>query len=252
VRALTRNPAATVLGLIALALGIALAVVLISDDEDTSATAKAPAERTISSPPPALKGERQAKSPSVAGRPAALSRESSGLAPQTAGAPGQPNYYNVTVEGQLAQWNGQARAYLATASFKRAALLVVQPNANFGIFAGGLVENSVGRIAFVTNSEVFQWIRGPAASVWLARLPAASVTVDGPRGVIQAVVGASARAVVLNNFSLGASPRTIIAGRVELQFSGGHIQGTIDLYGGPFIEPGNNFPVDLYHATLSG
>ena len=33
---------------------------------------------------------------------------------------------------------------------------------------------------------------------------------------------------------------------------GGSPSGEVELYDGGYIEPGNNFPVDLYKATISG
>src|SRR5690349_13353831 len=104
-RALTKNPVATVLGLIALALGAALVVVLLTDDSDDSpARASTPPTRTVRTPPAALKGSARTGSPATVGKPAAL-RRASRLAPKTAGATGQPAFYNATIEGQIGQWN---------------------------------------------------------------------------------------------------------------------------------------------------
>jgi hypothetical protein len=92
--------------------------------------------------------------------------------------------------------------------------------------------------------------------VWNARVPAASVSASSDGQQLEATVGSGARAVQLNSFQVTSaslsSPKQILAGKVSVNLAGGSPSGEVELYGGGYIEPGNNFPVDLIKATISG
>ncbi|MDX6698519.1 MAG: hypothetical protein QOE65_1916 [Solirubrobacteraceae bacterium] len=254
-----RRAPVVLLALLSLGLAVALAVVLLGDDDEGegAGAARAPATRTVAGPPPALRGgqalRRRAVLPLALRRRGVTRRRAAVAVAGKADAPGEPLFIAVTVEGQTGEWNGQSRAYLASSSFKRSGVLIVQPDGNFGLLAGGLAETTAGRIAFVTNSSVFRWVRGISPVVWQAAVPVATVTVDPAQATLQAVLGPRASTVVNNNFNVRpglVSPRTITQGRAQLRFTDGHVDGQFELYGGGFIEPGNSFPVDVYRATV--
>lgn len=192
----------------------------------------------------------------VRAEPPKLQRVSSAVSTtQGIGEQDQAFVREVTIEGSTLQWNGEVRNYEPTESFRRPAVVVVDPDGEFGIFAGGIADASAGRLWFATNSYVYRHVPAVGIQVWASRIPAAAVSRLNGGTTLLAVVGPGAHSVQLNSFQLSSqlsSPRQILEGRVELNFSQTGISGAVELYGGGYIEPGNSFPVDLYRATFAG
>jgi hypothetical protein len=178
---------------------------------------------------------------------------SAGTAPSGGGGPGT---YNVNLSGTTYQWNGQTGQYEPSENFNRAGVLIVDSDNEFGVLSGSIAETTAGRLWFVTNSYVYRNVSSVASYVWNARVPAASVSASSDGQQLEATVGSGARAVQLNSFQVTSrslsSPKQITAGKVSVDLSGGSPSGEVELYGGGYIEPGNNFPVDLIKATISG
>jgi hypothetical protein len=234
----TKNKPALILGLIAAGLlGLVIAL-LIQDDNGSSNSQQKPSVVTVNQPPP---------------KPRKTGGElKTSFAAETADTSNDSFYVEGTMEGSTLEWNGQAGNYIPTESFRRPAVLIVDPDSNFGVFSGSVAEETAGTLWFVTNSYVLRHMRGVAAFAYFARLPAASVTARS--NSLEAVVGPGARAVQLNSFQVKtglSSPKQIVEGRVEITASGQSVRGEIELYGGGYIEPGNSFPVDLIRATFS-
>lgn len=172
------------------------------------------------------------------------------------GAGGGPGTYNINLSGTTYQWNGQTGQYEPSENFNRAGVLIVDEGNDFGILSGSIAETTAGRLWFVTNSYVYRNVSSVASYVWNARVPAASVSASSDGQQLEAAVETGARAVQLNSFQVTSrtlsSPKQITAGKVSVDLSGGSPSGSVELYGGGYIEPGNNFPVDLIKATISG
>lgn len=172
------------------------------------------------------------------------------------GGGGGPGTYNITLTGTTYQWNGQTGQYEPSENFNRAGVLIVDEGNDFGVLSGSIAETTAGRLWFVTNSYVYRNVSSVASYVWNARVPAAGVTASSDGQRLEAEVSSSARAVQLNSFQVTSrtlsSPKQITAGKVSVDLSGGSPSGEVELYGGGYIEPGNNFPVDLIKATISG
>jgi hypothetical protein len=228
----------TVALLLALGFGIALGALVISDDDDPAEVA-APSTTVVDAPPPELK-------------PGAAERVATNASHGFSSA--QPITREVTVSGSTYAWNGGTGLYEPTGSFQRQALLVIDTDGNFGIFAGSIGDASPGQIWFATNSSVYRLIQGPAASVYLSQIPVANVAESNGGQTLQATVNTNARTVQVNSFAVAGQfePKQILSGTMQVNLSSTGASGTIDLYGGGYIEPGNSFPVDLYRATFSG
>lgn len=226
--------------LLALGAGVAFGALVLGDDESDSNGGTSASTTTVGAAPPKLKAS-------------AKSKVQTDLAAHGFAA-SQPFTRQVTVQGATYAWNGAAGNYQPTGSFSRQALLAVDTDGNFGIFAGRAGDASAGQIWFATNSYVFRLIQGPAASVYNSRTPVAQIAEGNGGSTLQAVVTTNARAVQLNEFSVVGqiAPKQILSGTMQLNLSQSGASGTIDLYGGGYIEPGNSFPVDLYRATFSG
>jgi hypothetical protein len=172
------------------------------------------------------------------------------------GGGGGPGTYNINLSGTTYQWNGQTGQYEPSENFNRAGVLIVDEGNDFGVLSGSIAETTAGRLWFVTNSYVYRNVSSVASYVWNARVPAASVSASADGRQLEATVGTGARAVQLNSFQVTSrtlsSPKQITAGKVSVDLSGGSPSGSVELYGGGYVEPGNNFPVDLIKATISG
>jgi hypothetical protein len=238
VKGLNRNKPALVLGGTAAALLVLVVILLLDDNGDNPAPQRAPATQTVRKRPPTpirTGGERK-----DATHMAVASSEGS-------------FYVEGAMEGSTLQWNGQAGNYLPTEGFKRPTTLVIDPDNNFGLFSGSIVDDSAGRLWFATNSYVFRHMNSVGPQFYLSRLQVAEVTAT--ENTLEAVVGPGARTVQLNSFQVKSglsSPKQITEGRVEMTASEQGVRGEIELYGGGYIEPGNSFPVDLIRATFSG
>ena len=171
------------------------------------------------------------------------------------GGAGGPGTYNITLSGTTYQWNGQTGQYEPSENFNRAGVLIVDEGNDFGVLSGSIAETTAGRLWFVTNSYVYRNVSSVASFVWNARVPAAGVSAGSGGQDLEATVTSGARAVQLNSFQVTSrtlsSPKQITAGKVTLHLNGGSPSGEVELYGGGYIEPGDNFPVDLIKATIS-
>ena len=222
--------------LVALGIGVALGA-LVFDKDDSSGDAAS--TTVVNAPPPELKSDSSERT---------QSNVSHGF------SSAQPVSRQVTLSGSTYAWNGQSGAYEPTGTFQRPALLVIDTDGNFGIFAGSVADGSLGQLWFATNSYVYRLIQGPAASVYQAQIPVANVSEGNGGQTLQATVNTNARTVQLNSFQVvgQVSPKQILSGTMQVNLSSTGASGTIDLYGGGYLEPGNSFPVDLYRATFSG
>jgi hypothetical protein len=223
--------------LLALGVGIAFGALVLDDDD--SPGDDAPSTTVLDTPAPALKA-------------AAAERVESDASHGFSAA--QPIVRQVTIAGSTYAWNGQTGLYEATGSFQRPALLVIDTDGNFGIFTGSVGDGSAGQLWFATNSYVYRLIQGPAASVYLSQISAANVAESNGGQTLQATVNTNARTVQVNSFAVVGqiAPKQILSGTMQVNLSSTGASGTVDLYGGGYIEPGNSFPVDLYRATFSG
>jgi hypothetical protein len=223
--------------LLALGAGIAFGALVLGDDG--SDAADTPSTTVVDAPPPKL---------TVAAEKRIASNASRGFSSS------QPISRQVTIVGTSYAWNGSTRLYEPTGSFQRSALLVIDTDGNFGIFAGSIGDASPGQLWFATNSYVYRLIEGPAASVYQAQIPVANVTEANGGQTLEATVNINAPTVQINSFAVVGqfSPKQVLSGSMQVNLSSTGASGTIDLYGGGYIEPGNSFPVDLYRATFSG
>jgi hypothetical protein len=234
-RAVTRNKPALLLGLIAGALLVTV-IVLLATDEHSSSRKKLPLTK-IDKPVPSPK-RTSGKRPPFAKLSAHLNKQES-------------FFVKLTMEGTTLQWDGRTNNYEPTVNFQREAVLIVDPDGNFGIVNGTQDDFSAGRMWFVTNSYVLRHIPDVATFAWGSQIPAATLKAQGD--TIEAVVGELSRTVQLNNFVVSNAPpaEQILSGRAAVHFSKSAITGELDLYGGGYIEPGNNFPVDEIRARFS-
>ncbi len=220
--------------IVALGAGVAFGALVLGDDDSE---AKGGSVRTVHHPPPKLKHPSKIESGKVLGFQLS-----------------QPLTRQVTIQGGSYVWNGSTGRYEPSGGFNRTGLLVIDTNGDFGIFAGADGDASAGQIWFATNSYVYRLIQGPAASVWLSKISAANVSESNGGQALAATVNTNARTVQLNEFAVVGQfePKQILSGTMQVNLSKTGASGTIDLYGGGYIEPGNGFPVNLYHATFSG
>lgn len=222
--------------LLALGVGFALGAVVVGGEESSG---EAESTAVVDAPPPKLKAGAARRVETAA---------SHGF------SSAQPIAREVQITGSTYAWNGQSGLYEPTGSFQRNALLVVDTDGNFGILAGSVADGSTGQIWFATNSYVYRLVEGVAPSASLSQIQVANIAEANGGETLQATVNTNARAVQVNSFQVVGqiAPKQILSGTMQVNLSSSGASGTIDLYGGGYIEPGNSFPVDLYHATFSG